>query len=552
MALMAWSPAMAAFVDWSPVATMLLDGGFAVVGDRGDLHRFDRMGRSVTATEGTGTNIVYSFGALSAETLTTGDVVVSWANYYSRGPGSDWAQIVSPNGWRLSTDFQISSNSGTSLVAMPGGFGVAHGESTYRGFGFPQGTSDVYVRTVAWDGTVSVPIVLNEITAGHQFSPHVTAVGTGYLAAWATSGGAVSARFLGADLRPSGSEFVIAPSSGYLDIATLSGGAVVFVYQTDAGLEARLRLADGTLTTPALIAAPVTAGLRPLVTPLHDGGFAAAWQVTNGGQFDVYARQFNASGEPVGAAFQVPNTGNEQLGGLDTLMDGRVVVSWSSSEGARVQVLDPRDGIVIGTNAADILVGSNAFGDRIAGYDGDDLAEGMWGDDLIALGRGNDAAWAGEGQDWVEGGEGNDWIVLDGGDDLAWGGDGTDSISGAAGRDWVVADAGADCVWGGDDADVLSGGEGNDYLLGGGGHDLVYAGPGDDVVLIGRGEGEDIVFGEDGLDTLHFHGWTSVELSDLRQLGDGYTRAAFTDGSQASFVGIEWLQFADTGWGILS
>ncbi|MDP1651355.1 MAG: calcium-binding protein [Rhodocyclaceae bacterium] len=123
-----------------------------------------------------------------------------------------------------------------------------------------------------------------------------------------------------------------------------------------------------------------------------------------------------------------------------------------------------------GTAGADTLVGTNTT-DRINGLDGNDTLVG------------------GSGNDTLNGGADNDNLNGDNGSDVLDGGTGDDILFGGGGDDTLAGGAGDDDLFGGDGNDVLDGRAGNDALDGQGGND---------IYLFGRGDGQDIIYG-DGL-----------------------------------------------------
>ncbi|MDK2125821.1 calcium-binding protein, partial [Parachitinimonas caeni] len=123
----------------------------------------------------------------------------------------------------------------------------------------------------------------------------------------------------------------------------------------------------------------------------------------------------------------------------------------------------------------------NAEGDTLTGGDTADRLYGEAGDDLLEGKAGNDVLEGGLGADVLNGGTGHD--TLDGG-------------------------AGADKLSGGGDNDVLRGGAGDDALDGGSGNDRLYGGAGKDSYVIAKGEGNDMLFDQDGDGTVSFAGAT--------------------------------------------
>jgi hypothetical protein len=80
---------------------------------------------------------------------------------------------------------------------------------------------------------------------------------------------------------------------------------------------------------------PVDNGLcgseNPAIASLQDGGFIITWQGIEGNDWEVYGRQYNASGSPQGAEFQVnvDTNGEQSDPSVAGLNNGGFVVVWS-------------------------------------------------------------------------------------------------------------------------------------------------------------------------------------------------------------------------------
>lgn len=74
-----------------------------------------------------------------------------------------------------------------------------------------------------------------------------------------------------------------------------------------------------------------------------------------------------------------------------------------------------------------------------------------------------------------------------------------DTMDGLGGNDTLKAGSGNDAMAGGLGDDSLSGQDGDDVLQGGEGADSLQGDKGDDIYLFSLGDGQDIVFGENGL-----------------------------------------------------
>ncbi len=186
----------------------------------------------------------------------------------------------------------------------------------------------------------------------------------------------------------------------------------------------------------------------------------------------------------------------------DTDDDGDVITPPASG---------PSPTVLIGTSSADALLGAGGD-DTILGGAGTDVLVGQGGSDIL---RGED------------------------GDDVVSGGDGNDVINAGLGDDEVHAGGGNDIVFGGAGADLIFGDAGNDVIEGGAGDDRVWAGSGDDTVIATLNDGNDVYYGEDGIDTLDYAA-TSANLTV--DLGNGLnSRGSVSGGTTGSdsFYGFE-------------
>ncbi|MCJ8240724.1 peroxidase family protein [Peteryoungia algae] len=171
----------------------------------------------------------------------------------------------------------------------------------------------------------------------------------------------------------------------------------------------------------------------------------------------------------------------------------------------------PTPTVLIGTSSADALLGAGGD-DTILGGAGTDVLVGQGGSDIL---RGED------------------------GDDVVSGGDGNDVINAGLGDDEVHAGGGNDIVFGGAGSDLIFGDAGHDVIEGGAADDHVWAGDGDDTVIATLNDGNDVYYGEDGIDTLDYAA-TSANLTV--DLGNGFnSRGSVSGGTTGSdsFYGFE-------------
>jgi Ca2+-binding RTX toxin-like protein len=262
---------------------------------------------------------------------------------------------------------------------------------------------------------------------------------------------------------------------------------------------------------------------HPAVQPLDDGGFA----IFHHGDA-LRGQIFDAFGGRIGAEFQVntTTTSTQYAPFAAVLADGRIVVSWgdnsntgtdTSELGVRFQIVDPRDGIITGSDGAETLLGHDLLNDEINGLHGNDTLNGGGGSDATFGGQGSDlhiVESAGDrpiellnhGTDTVRSsisftlGANLENLVLTGpsvingtgnglgnaitgnskanllrgeaGDDVLSGGGSKDVLDGGSGLDNLNGGSGKDTLTGGSDSDSLNGGSSSDHLTGGTGADF--------------------------------------------------------------------------------
>jgi len=150
--------------------------------------------------------------------------------------------------------------------------------------------------------------------------------------------------------------------------------------------------------------------------------------------------------------------------------------------------------VYMGTAANDVGVGG-ATDDTLVGALGDDTLFGLGGNDNLA------------------GGDGDDQLIS---------GDGKDIVIGDAGNDTVLAGAGDDTVLAGSGDDTVFGDDGDDLLFGHQGRDVINAGAGNDTVFAAAGDGDDVIHGDIGVDTLDLQAITADLTVDLGSNGSGW------------------------------
>lgn len=333
-------------------------------------------------------------------------------------------------------------------------------------------------------------------------------------------------------------------------IVALDNDRIAVVWHEDAGgtsfdVFARIYTSSGTAVTSAFLVNQATSGIQARfdVAETPDGGFMVSWGDESYATRDIAARLFDSDGTALGGQVRInTNTaGADSDVKLSPLSDGRIVAIWSNLDGVdeiRQQIIDTREGLVVGTNGVDELYGNADLDDTMSGLDDDDRMLGL---------AGNDTMNGGDGDDLLFGNTGDDDLFGDADADQLLGGDGADNLDGGAGRDIAVyldsstglraslantalntgfaagdtytsiesltGTQGDDDLFGsaGGIGNVIRGGSGEDLLRGYSGIDTLYGGEDDDVLEGGLdndrlygGRGSDIHDGGDGIDVAYY------------------------------------------------
>jgi trimeric autotransporter adhesin len=227
-----------------------------------------------------------------------------------------------------------------------------------------------------------------------------------------------------------------------------------------------------------------------------DGGFVMVWTDRSGVGADksgssIKLQLFDLNGVKIGGEYVVNTTraGDQVNPSVDLLADGRLIVTWEDNSAGqrdiRQQIVDPRDGLVFGTENADTLFGNDAENDEMTGAGGNDVMNGLAGNDFLD---------GGAGADTLSGGQGDDAYTVDSTADLTIerAGEGVDTVTTsvtrvlAANLENLILMQGAGDVGGTGNAqnNVLTGNEGNNALNGGAGDDEMTGGRGNDTYTV--------------------------------------------------------------------
>lgn len=353
---------------------------------------------------------------------------------------------------------------------------------------------DIVFRIFDAAGVGGATLTANTTTTGVQIASSVSAAPSGskFAITWSNWGSSViEGRLFNANGTEFATQFTIGTSNvagGFISsgVTWLNNDqfAVVWTEKANDQYDVWVKIYDGrtgavAAVTDNILVNSTTASNQTSwnIAALPTGGFVIVWEDESGIGGDssgssIKLQAFGGSGGKIGGETLVNTTVNSYQDdpSISVLADGRVVVSWidrsSGSDQVRVQIVDPRDGIVNGTLNADTLYGHDAVGDDISGFDGADTIFGL---------AGNDTIWGGSGIDTVNAGKGDDFV---------YGGLDADHILGEAGDDELYGEDGGDDMWGGAGADLLDGGVGADKMDGGAGEDTMAGGADSDICIV--------------------------------------------------------------------
>jgi Ca2+-binding RTX toxin-like protein len=507
----------------------LREGGFAVVWERTALSgEQDIVGQLFTGLgAASGGDFLATFSAAESRDLfapevvqlTDGSLAVSYVLEFSATDRDIRAVIQGGAGYGTSLSFASIDSAGTdeTFLYEIAATGTSQFFALYQRNDPAQGNDPVLLQRVDPNfGPQFFPVVsVDPATTQSQSSAELTVLNNGNVVVTWTSfdfGTLTNSLYFSIFAASNGTNLTgkvqlgPTPNNAFPVVEALVGGGFVIAWQdvNDSGFYHAVYDADG-IQNGFTQFLPTGFAILPRLSALLDGGYVVAWSDFSGTELDgspegdVALQRFSANGQPIGGRFQLDDPGDENLEDIETLTDGRIVLTFSDETGdstnvevRSVLILDPREAAFNGSDAADALV-ARLDDSTIRALGGDDRITGMGGDDELSGDGGNDSITGGDGDDLVAGGSGNDNVAGQAGDDTVKGGSGDDTLFGGDGSDRLV---------GGSGNDELSGGAGGDRLAGGSGRDtFVFKEVAASLPTIGlRDTIEDFTQGEDRID----------------------------------------------------
>jgi len=365
-------------------------------------------------------------------------------------------------------------------------------------------------------------------------------------------------------------------------VETLEDGRFIVVWSQFNAFKARIYKPDGAVDGDVLQL--YTSGdsqvlnISNISVKAVKSGFAVVFQQNKTSDSDVHLATFTLTGEPKGTARLVhtASASIQESPTLTTLADGRIAVSWKdlgvTPSRVQIQIFDERQSAVSlsGTSGNDHFYGS-ALNDTLIGGNGDDALDGGAGNDYFEANEDPDDLGNYRGTDIFTGGVGDRdqvsyWNVTNENqigvkiylsqEEYNGGAAEGDSfisievIDGTHYADVIEGDGNVNIFWGDTGNDTLAGGGNNDELNGADGDDVLDGGviiglvpdndtlighSGDDFMW-GRGGGNDVFDGGEGVDKVSYFGAAGIQLYMQRQTDGTVVATGASRGAAAGDV----------------
>jgi parallel beta-helix repeat protein len=288
-------------------------------------------------------------------TLTDGRYVVVWQSLYQDGQDAGIiARLYNSNGQPLGGEFLVNTTTkdfqDTPAVSAlaDGGFVVTWQSRDYGGTEY-----DIFAQRYSTSGkAVGNEFRVSSYLTGFQTKSAVTALNNGgFVVTWQSEGqdgseeGVYAQRYDSNSIRIGGEFKVNTITSNFQNdpsITTLNDGSFVITWESDGqdgnryGIYGQRYDSNGTTLGGQFLLNNQTIGSqnRPAITALSNGGFVATWNSDsqNGSEYEIFARIFNSSANPVGNEFQVNSfsSDNQIKPAVTDLSDGGFVITWRS------------------------------------------------------------------------------------------------------------------------------------------------------------------------------------------------------------------------------
>ncbi len=365
-----------------PLASQLADGNLVFTWSDTSTHArlfaSDGLPLASDFTVDSSSGYVFGLDALS----TGGFVAISQVTTGFGAPTSMIARVYSDDGLVLNDGVEVQSTRisrqyGSDAIALSDGGFVAIWKSNDLGDG---SHGCIRARLFGEDGKPQgKDFIVNSSAEGVQHSPAIAALPSGgFVATWTYAG--IRARLFEADGTARGPDFLVNSTPGAVGgpkAIALANGNFVLTWGAATGdgsegcIRGRIYDEIGTPLGADFVLNSTKLGNQagPLLATLPDGGFVAAWTSADGEDGSAYcirARFFNMDGTARGTDFIVNATAEGGPSSIETLSDGKILITWGSPTGdgsdgcIRAIIIDSsKNGIAVeGTSEVDTVTGS--------------------------------------------------------------------------------------------------------------------------------------------------------------------------------------------------
>jgi Ca2+-binding RTX toxin-like protein len=455
--------------------------------------------------------------------LSDGRIAYVWTEVSTAGEGDVFAMVRNADGSLSRNRFPITAIGGSnSDQARPSVISLDDGGFMVSWSDFETAPDRIRIAVVDSLGNVSAPTTVSVIapeTDPDSFSQLTRLANGKVVVSWSATGFEGRSQQKFAIVSETGvllkAETDVNPEDGEQEIingnavVALADGNFVEIFKRNEAVQVRGQLfdSDGAAIGEEFFISS-RSGRDVAASPLQDGRFMVVYNNNlSGDSGAILGRVMRADGTFDEDEFVIARAiGDQTRPDIATLADGRVVVSWQStqsgSEDVFAEIYDPRQ---TGLDTA-----ASALADDWVGTDFDDRVDlGIGDDKFLGLG-GNDVIVGGLGADTLKGGLGADTLIGGAGADSFDGGDGNDLADYTAALVSVRAALDASAAGAGDAAgdtfvsiENLKGANiagGVDRLTGNGANNTILGNNGNDIIN-GRG-GLDKLFGGLGADQL--------------------------------------------------
>ena len=306
-----------------------------------------------------------------------GSYVITWTDQRN-GNFDIYARMYNADGTANGSDFLVNDDGGSTIQYTPSIAIAADGSFVITWRDYRSGIH-IYAQAYNADGTAdgSNFQIDSPSTSTHRNDPTIIMAPDGsFIVTWSDLRNGdydIYARLFNADGTANGSDFQVNSDGGSSiqynpQIAIASDGSFIITWTDQRNgnwdIYARMYNADGTANGNEFIInndGGITDQTSSSIEIAEDGSFVITWSDERNGNYDIYARLFNANGTANGSDFQVNSDGGSivvNIPSIATASDGSFVITWESLADGDWDILAQSYNADGSTNGGNFLVSS--------------------------------------------------------------------------------------------------------------------------------------------------------------------------------------------------